>query len=118
LTGSGSLRNVLPVGSDASSTLALKIRITGYAVIKCSAYVETAMPYDRFFFEVNGRQRYASYFTTNDWVTVTSGLEPGESTIEFIVNKPTHYPPGERSSGSGYVWLDDCEIRKTGSKVL
>jgi hypothetical protein len=114
LTGPGSLRNILPVGSEASSTLGLKIRIEHYSTISCYAYVETAMPYDKFILEVDGVERYVSYFESNEWINVKTGLQPGEKTIKLIVSKPMYYPPGERTKGSGYVYLDVCQIIKLG----
>jgi hypothetical protein len=70
LAGTGSLRNVAPTGNGESSTLSLKIRTTSPGVMKCYAFIETAMPYDSFSMEVNGVPRYVSYSPSNDWVTV------------------------------------------------
>ena len=112
MTGPGSLRNILPTGSEGSSTLGLKIRIESYSMISCYAHIESAMPYDKFVLEVDGVERYVSYFAQDDWINVKTGLQPGEKTIKLIVSKPMYYPPGERTKGSGYVWLDTCQIIK------
>ena len=72
------------------------------------------MPYDKFILEVDGVERYVSYFESNEWINVKTGLQPGEKTIKLIVSKPMYYPPGERTKGSGYVYLDVCQIIKLG----
>ena len=115
LQGGGSIKNVAPVGTGASSELSLKIRLKEYSLIKCFAYIDVAMPYDSFVLEVNGEIRYASYSPKgSEWVPVTTGLESGENIVTFRVQNPDFIPPGERSRGSGFVWLDVCELLPMG----
>jgi hypothetical protein len=115
LQGNGSMRNVAPDGLGASSDLSLKIRLKEYSIIKCYAYIDVAMPYDSFELEVNGEIRYASYSPKgSEWIPVTTGLQDGENVVTFRVQNPDFVPPGQRSKGSGFVWLDVCELLPMG----
>ena len=110
LAGTGALRNVAPVGSGAQSDLTLKIRTEKYSMIRCYAFIDVAMPWEFFTMTVNGTTRYAQYSPIGEWVQVATGLAAGESTITFTVKNPAVQPPDERTRGSGFVWLDVCEI--------
>jgi hypothetical protein len=110
LAGSGAIMNVLTEEGGDTSTLSLKVRLTGYAMIRCYAFIDIAMPYDSFSMEVNGTPRYVSYSPGSDWIQIATGLAAGESTVSFVVKKPDFFPPGERAKGSGHVWLDICEL--------
>ena len=118
LQGNGALRNAAPVGKGQSSNLSLKIRTTKYFAIKCYAYVDIAMPYDYLTLEINGEPRDEIYSPRDEWTQIAGGLHPGENIITFAV-KNTHYPAyydksGDRLAGSGYVWLDICELVQFG----
>jgi hypothetical protein len=111
LHGAGALRNAAPPSEEVSYDLSLKIRTTKYFAIKCYAYVDIAMPYDYITLEVNGELREAKYIARTEWIQIAAGLRPGENVITFTVKKPEgHYPDAERIRGSGYVWLDICEL--------
>lgn len=109
LAGTGALRNVLKEKGGDTSALTLKVHVTGYAMIRCYAFIDIAMPYDGFFMEVNGSIRYTAYAPENEWIQIATGLAPGDNTVSFKVSRPNFFPPGEREKGSGYVWLDICE---------
>jgi hypothetical protein len=114
LAGTGAIRNKLSTEGGSERRLSFKVRSTKYTLIKCFAKIDTSMPYDAFKLVVNGQSRSVFYTTGSDWQQVATGLTPGENTISFVVMKPDLFPPGQRTKGSGYVWLDVCELAATG----
>jgi hypothetical protein len=113
LAGPHSLKNALPENPGEKSELALKVRLPGYSMIRCYAFIDVAMPWDSFTMLVDDVPRYKSYGPSGEWVQVATGLQAGENTIKFFVQneaKPGAPMPEERSRGSGFVWLDICEI--------
>ena len=110
LAGPGALRNVQPVGLGASSELALKVRLPSYSLVRCYAFIDVAMPIESFAMSVDGDIRYSANAPKNEWAQVATGLEAGERTITFTVKNSSSEPPQTRTKGSGFVWLDVCEI--------
>jgi hypothetical protein len=114
LAGTSAIRNKLSTEGGTERKLSLKIRTAKMSLIKCWAFIDTSMPYDAFKMEVNGQMRSVYYNKGIEWVQVATGLIEGENTISFTVMKPALFPPGQRTKGSGYVWLDVCEIAPMG----
>jgi len=110
LAGPGALRNVQPVGLGASSELSLKVRLPSYSLVRCYAFIDVAMPMESFAMSVDGNIRYTANAPKNEWAQVATGLEAGERTITFTVKNSSSEPPQTRTKGSGFVWLDVCEI--------
>lgn len=110
LAGPGALRNIQPVGLGASSELALKVRLPSYSLVRCYAFIDVAMPMESFAMSVDGSVRYTANAPKSEWVQVATGLEAGERTITFAVKNSISEPPQTRTKGSGFVWLDVCEI--------
>ncbi|KAL3788290.1 hypothetical protein HJC23_002864 [Cyclotella cryptica] len=110
LAGPGALRNVQPIGPGASSDLALKVRLPSYSLVRCYAFIDVGMPHESFIMSVDGAVRYSAYSPKTEWVQVATGLEAGERTITFTVKNASSEPPPKRTTGSGFVWLDICEI--------
>ena len=112
--GDKSIRNVKPVGVGAASTLSLDVNLPGWSLLRCQLYVDIAMPFDWFYITINGERRNAYYRPTGEWVSLTTGIAPGDTTIIFTVennNIPIGANRNTASEGSGFVWIDICDIQ-------
>ena len=113
LAGNKSIRNVQPIGAGAASTMSLKINVSSWAIIRCIGLVDVSMPWDMFYVSVNGEERINFYTPSDEWVTLVTGLSPGENIIHFTVKNNDISTMAQRDSpddGTGFVWLDSCDI--------
>lgn len=111
-SGSHSVTNVPSNEPGASADLTLKVLLSRPSTVSCMAKIDTSMPYELFYIVVNGEQRNTYHSRSNGgWMTVLTGLGPGENTVVFRVQNTDSYAgtPIEYF-GNGKVWLDDCVV--------
>lgn len=115
-SGKHSVTNIITKKPGATSTLKLEVNLSKPVTFECKLKVEVSMPFDQFSFHVNGDQRKTYYAPgpRNEWITLKTGLPPGETTILFQVTNGAKDPGFDRSNnprhGSGSVCIDSCKI--------
>jgi len=116
-SGSKSLVSIKPEGLGETSMLSLRITTTKWSILQCKIWVDTAMPWELFYVEVNGEQRNTYYQPSGEWISLVTGFNAGNNDIKFMVKNNDFFVGAPRNGpedGSGRVWLDDCEIIPTG----
>lgn len=115
--GQSSLRNVAPVGLGASSDLTLHVKLTTTMLINCRAKIDVGMPFDMFQLVVDGTPRMILVQPVEKkWITIATGIPPGDHTIQFrVINNDLEIPipRTEKPYGTGFVWLDQCSLLPT-----
>lgn len=117
-SGTQSITNIPMDGLGATADLTLKISVAHPSRLQCEVMIDTSMPYELFYLEVNGVRRNTYHKPDQRrWFTLLTGLEPGKNKIVFRVeNADFENGIPERVKerfGTGRVWLDDCEVSST-----
>mmetsp|Transcript_21488 Transcript_21488/g.45922 ORF Transcript_21488/g.45922 Transcript_21488/m.45922 type:complete len:821 (-) Transcript_21488:312-2774(-) len=115
-SGSYSVTNIPSSELGAKADLTLKISVSQPSTVSCMAIVDTSMPYELFYLEIDGQQRNTYHQPEREmgWVQILTGLAPGEHTVVFRVEN-VDFVNGLGATriehfGSGRVWLDDCQV--------
>lgn len=110
LLHTSSMKSIKPVGEGASSDLSLKLKLAGWTMLKCQAYVDVSMPHEMFEMSIDGQTRHMNFAPSGGWVEILTGIPPGEHTVQFQVKNADVAPEIPRTIGTGQVWLDICDF--------
>merc|ERR1739845_96770 len=110
-----SLTNKPIAGLGATTDLTLRIHVVETSsTIRCTARVETSMPFELFMSIVNGEQRNAFDRVHQGVLVVSTIISQGENTVVFRIENAEFDSGLERIDGdqfgTGRVWLEQCEI--------
>merc|ERR1711933_551247 len=83
------------------------------STIRCTARIDTSMPFELFTVIVNGEQQNIYRQVHRGLAIVITSIDAGNSTVVFRVMNAEVIYELERDDGdfgSGKVWLDECKI--------
>ena len=107
------LTNIPTVGLNATADLILRIHVDTPSTIRCTARIDTSMPFERFMLIVNEEQRNLYPRVHRGLAIVETSISTGNNTILFRVMNTGFITELEREDGnfgSGRVWLDECRL--------